>query len=108
MARPTKAPVPDLMLVLFGIPIVLAVLALLYLLHPGNAWMPRLRIPYFSARAHLAGEARLKIRVWVNRSTGIYYCPNSSMYGHSEPGAYLAQGEAVQSGYGPALGEPCE
>jgi len=108
MPRPTKAPVPDLMLVLFAIPFVLAVLALLYLLYPGNAWIPRLRIPYFSMRAHQGGEARLKIRVWVNRSSGIYYCSNSEMYGHSAPGAYMAQGEAVQSGYSPALGEPCE
>jgi hypothetical protein len=96
------------MLVVFGIPVILAVLALLYLLSPGNAWMPHLRIPHFSVRTHQAEEARLKVKVWINKSTGIYYCSDSTMYGRSALGSYMAQGDAIQTGYSPALGKPCQ
>jgi hypothetical protein len=108
MTRSTKAPVPGLMLVVLGIPFILAVLALLYLLHPGSAWMPHFRTLHFPTRTRQSEEARLKVKVWVNKSTGIYYCPDSVMYGHSERGVYMTQGEAVQTGYTPALGEPCQ
>ena len=106
MTRSTKAPVPGFMLIVLGIPIILAILTVLYLQRTGNAWMPHLRMPHLPTRR--LEQASLKVRVWVNRSTGIYYCPDSATYGRSEPGAYMAQGEAVQSGYTPALGEPCQ
>ena len=108
MTWSTKAPVPGATLIVFGIPVILAVLALLYLLRPGNAWMPRLRTLRFPIRTRQSEEARLKVRVWVNRSTGLYYCPESAMYGRSERGTYMTQGDAVQTGYSPALGESCE
>jgi hypothetical protein len=108
MTRSTKAPVPGSMLIVLGIPAILAVVALLYLLRPGNAWMPYLRTLRFPIGTRQSEEARLKVRVWVNKSTGIYYCPASAMYGHSERGVYMAQGEAVQTGFTPALGEPCQ
>ena len=106
MTRSTKAPVPGFMLIVLGIPIILAILTVVHLQRTGNAWMPHLRMPHLPTRR--SEKASLKIRVWVNRSTGIYYCPDSAMYGHSEPGAYMSQGEAVQTGDSPALGEPCE
>ena len=106
MTRSTKAPVPGFMLIVLGVPFILAVLALIYLQRTGIAWMPHLRMPHLPTRR--SEKASLKIRVWVNRSTGIYYCPDSATYGRSEPGVYMAQGEAVQTGYTPALGEPCQ
>jgi hypothetical protein len=108
MRRSTKAPVPGPTLLFFGISFVLTVLALLYLLSSGKGWMPDLRMPDFPKRKRESAKAALKVKVWVDKATGIYYCPDSAMYGHSEPGAYMAQGEAVQTGYSPALGEPCE
>jgi hypothetical protein len=106
MTRSTKAPVPGFMIIVLVIPIILAILTVLYLQRTGNAWIPHLRIPHLPT--HRSEEASLKVRVWVNRSTGIYYCPDSATYGHSEAGVYMAQGDAVQTGYTPALGEPCQ
>jgi hypothetical protein len=48
------------------------------------------------------------VKVWVNKSTGIYYCSDSTMYGRSALGSYMAQGDAIQTGYSPALGKPCQ
>lgn len=96
------------MLIVLGIPTILAVLALLYLLRPGSGWVLHLQRLHFPTRTRQSEEARRKIRVWVNKSTGIYYCPDSETYGHSEHGVYMAQGDAVQTGYTAALGEPCE
>ena len=106
MKRSTKVPVPGFTLVFLVMAFVIAAMTLFYSL--GNGWRPHLGIPHFPLGSHQSGKARLTIKVWVNKSTGIYYCPDSPMYGHSEPGAYMVQGDAVQTGYSPALGEPCE
>jgi hypothetical protein len=105
MTRSTKVPIPGFTLLFFGIALVIAATTLFYLLSSG--WRPHLGMPHFPMRIHQSGKARLSVKVWVNKATGIYYCPDSSMYGRSE-GVYMAQGEAVQTGYSPALGEPCE
>ena len=108
MRRSTKAPVPWLTLLFFGLSFVLAALALLYLLDSRRGWTPDLRIPHFPTQTRQSAKDSLKVKVWVDKSTGLYYCADSTMYGHSGSGAYVAQGEAVQTGYSPALGEPCE
>jgi hypothetical protein len=69
-------------------------------------------VSYFFAnswRAHpqRLTDAQLKIRVWADRSAGVYYCPNSTLYGHTQSGQYMSQGEALQTGYAAALNEPC-
>lgn len=106
MKRSTKVPIPGFTLFFFGITFLIAAITLFYLL--SNGWRPNLGIPHFLLGSHRSGKARLNVKVWVNKSNGIYYCPDSPTYGRSEPGAYMAQGEAVQTGYSPALGEPCE
>jgi hypothetical protein len=106
MIRSTKVPIPGFTLFFFGIALVIAAITLFYLL--SNGWRPHFGIPHFLLGSHQSGKARLSIRVWVNKSNGVYYCADSTMYGHTDPGAYMAQGEAVQTGYSPALGEPCE
>ena len=106
MKRSNKAPVPGLTLLFLGIPFVLAVLTFVYLLNGGDGWLPDFKAPHLS-RTHQSEEARLKLKVWVNKSTGIYYCSDSAMYGHSAFGSYMAQGDAIQTGYSPALGESC-
>ena len=107
MKRDSKAPVPGLTLVFLGIPILLAVLVLYYL-NPGYDWLPHLRMPHFAERTGQSEEAMLKVKVWVNKSTGIYYCSDSTMYGRSALGSYMAQGDAIQTGYSPALDKPCQ
>jgi hypothetical protein len=106
MTRSTKVPIPGFTLFFFGIALVIAATTLFYLLSSG--WRPHLGMPHFPLRTHQSGKARLNVKVWANKSTGIYYCPDSPMYGHTDSGAYMAQAEAVQTGYSPALGEPCE
>jgi len=107
MKRSNKAPVPGLTLLFLGIPILLAILVL-YFLNPGYDWLPHLRMPHFAERTGQSDETTLKVKVWVNKSTGIYYCPDSAMYGRSAPGSYMSQGDAIQTGHSPALGEPCQ
>jgi hypothetical protein len=106
MKRSTKAPIPGFTLLFFGIAFMIAAMTLFYLLSKG--WRPHLEMPHFPLGTHQSGKARPGVKVWVNKSNGIYYCPDSPMYGHSEPGVQMAQGDAVQTGYSPALGEPCE
>jgi hypothetical protein len=106
MPRSTKVPIPGFTLLFFGIAFVIAAMTLFYLLSSG--WRPHLAIPHFLLGSHQSRKARLDVKVWVNKSNGVYYCPDSPMYGQTESGTYMAQGEAVQTGYSPALGEPCE
>jgi hypothetical protein len=51
--------------------------------------------------------AKPEIRVWVQKRSGIYYCHDSELYGKSNPGFFLNQGEALQQGYRPSNGVPC-
>jgi hypothetical protein len=106
MKRDSKAPVPGLTLLFLGIPILLVILVS-YFLNPGYDWLPHLRMPHFAERTG-SEETKLKVKVWVNKSTGIYYCSDSAMYGHSALGSYMAQGDAIQTGYSSALGKPCQ
>jgi len=58
---------------------------------------------------HLDGRPKgnPQTRVWVNTRSGLYYCPDSKLYGHIEPGLYVLQASALQHGYQPALTKPC-
>lgn len=85
---------------LVGIPVLLTFLALSRPWALKGSSTPR-------NRPQKRGEASLNIKVWVNKPTGRYYCPDSRLYGHTESGAYMSQGEALQDGYTPALNEPC-
>lgn len=44
--------------------------------------------------------------VWVVNNAGVYYCPDSIMFGKSK-GQYMKQVEAIDRGYQPALGTYC-
>jgi hypothetical protein len=48
------------------------------------------------------------VKVWVNKRSGLYYCPESGFYGKLQPGFYATQQEAVQTGYRPAGREACQ
>ena len=52
-------------------------------------------------------NATTTVRVWVYRKTGLYYCPDSTVYGKFKPGVYMTQEKALESGYRPAAQEPC-
>jgi len=47
------------------------------------------------------------VRAWANKQTGLYYCPDSKLYGGTETGRYMSQEQALQAGYRPAAEEYC-
>jgi hypothetical protein len=47
------------------------------------------------------------IQVWVNKRSGLYYCPSTKLYGKLQPGKEMPEGSALQSGFRPALGQIC-
>lgn len=47
------------------------------------------------------------VKVWANKKTGWYYCPDSKLYGKLKPGMYIMQDDALERGYLPAAHEPC-
>lgn len=46
--------------------------------------------------------------VWTVRHSGFYYCARSPDFRTLEPGAIMTQGQALQSGYQPKLGDYCK
>jgi len=52
-------------------------------------------------------DASATVKVWTNKSTGLYYCPDSKFYGKVKPGVYMIQEKALERGYRPAAQEPC-
>jgi hypothetical protein len=59
-------------------------------------------------RPRVLNDAQIKRKVWTDKSTGLYYCSDSHLYGHTASGEYVAQGEAIQKGYSPAVHELCQ
>lgn len=47
------------------------------------------------------------IKVWVNRSTGVYHCPGSRWYGTTKKGVFMTETEAKAAGAHPAYGKAC-
>jgi hypothetical protein len=47
------------------------------------------------------------VKVWIFKKTGLYYCPDSHLYGKFKPGMYMMQDDALERGYRPAAQEPC-
>jgi len=47
------------------------------------------------------------VKVWTYKKTGVYYCPDSKLYGKVKPGDYMTQEKALERGYRPAGQESC-
>lgn len=58
-------------------------------------------------RSETLGKAERKVRVWATKSTGLYYCFDNTLHGHTASGQYMTQEEALQRGYTSARNEPC-
>ncbi len=54
----------------------------------------------------LINPAALNAVVWAEKRTGIYYCPNSPLFGVNA-GSYMKQSKALDSGYQPQYGAYC-
>lgn len=85
-----------------GVVVLLSVLVLYYFFVQNGSWT----FPT-GKRSETLGKAQLKLRVWTNKLTGLYYCSDSALYGHTPSGRYMTQEEALQHGYTPARNEPC-
>jgi hypothetical protein len=53
-------------------------------------------------------EDQLRVQVWTSKSSGYYYCTDDEYYKRVQPGAFMSQGDALQSGYRSILGEFCD
>jgi hypothetical protein len=51
---------------------------------------------------------QIGVQVWTSKSNGYYYCTDSDYYKAVQPGSFMAQGDALQSGYRPKLGRYCD
>ena len=88
---------------LFFFPIVLLVVSLLVVFHG-------LGLPFLSGLLEPTPKATTEkpsIKIWANKRSGLYYCPDSKLYGKLTPGVYMSQSEAIQGGYQPATNEAC-
>ena len=54
-----------------------------------------------------AVDASTIVKVWTYKKTGLYYCPDSKLYGKVKPGVYMTQEKALGRGYRPAGQDPC-
>ena len=54
------------------------------------------------------GKDQVGVQVWTSKSSGYYYCTDSPYYKSVQPGTFKTQGDALQSGYQPKLGEFCD
>jgi hypothetical protein len=48
------------------------------------------------------------VEVWVNTTSDVYHCADSRLYGKTEKGKYMTQGQARTAGYRPARGKLCQ
>ena len=67
----------------------------------------RLQLTKLVASWKEPGGAARDIRVWVNTRSGFYYCPGTELYGKLQPGRYMGESDALQSGYQPSLKQTC-
>jgi hypothetical protein len=51
--------------------------------------------------------AATMVKVWAYKNTGLYYCPDSKLYGKVKPGFYVTQEKALERGYRPAGQDRC-
>lgn len=72
--------------------------------------------PQVAAVLHLTAEAQkpvlpagadAQMRVWVDRNTGLYYCPGADSYGRTRNGRYMSQAEARLESFEPAQRRDC-
>jgi len=52
-------------------------------------------------------DAQVVVPVWTSKSSGYYFCKDSPYIESEHPGAYMSQGDALQTGYQPILGTFC-
>lgn len=54
------------------------------------------------------GDSQVGVQVWTLKTSGYYYCADSPFYNSVQSGTFMTQGDALQSGYRPKLGQFCD
>jgi len=57
--------------------------------------------------AALATLQSPSVKVWVNLSSRVYYCPGTRYYGATKRGEFMAEADAEKTGSRPAYGRRC-
>jgi len=53
-------------------------------------------------------EDQLRVQVWTSKTSGYYYCTDDGYYKNVQPGSFMSQADALQSGYRSILGQFCD
>jgi hypothetical protein len=87
--------------------VILAAMAPLLAKYRGmpQVWVEKLEAMNQSQPA--APATHVKQTVWVNRRSGLYYCPDSKFYGKMRPGSIMPQEAALLKGFRPGDGQAC-
>jgi hypothetical protein len=56
---------------------------------------------------HRLRDDQLGVQVWTSKRNGYFYCTDSEFYKSVQPGAFMIQRDAIQSGYQPRIGQFC-
>jgi PilZ domain len=71
-------------------------------------WASLLKKMFFGAEEKAKMDPTLiGLPVWTVKQNGFYYCSDSRNFGKLEPGIWMTQGQALQSGYQPVTGSYC-
>ena len=104
MSNIVRARKPGSFYIVIGVGVLLAAMAIYYSFVFHSDWtLPSLN----RTRPKPVGKAQLNVKVWADKQSGFYYCSDNRVYGHTELGRYMSQGEALQGGYTAAMNEPC-
>jgi hypothetical protein len=61
----------------------------------------------FNADSGPSDSGNPAVKVWVNKTSHSYHCPNSRYYGKTKSGEYMTQKDAQDAGNRPARGRLC-
>lgn len=74
-----------------------------------SAWFTRRLKTLLGLRASAGFDAaKARALVWAVKSSGFYYCTHDAYWGKLKPGKIMKQGNALQRGYTPRLGNYCQ
>lgn len=61
----------------------------------------------FGSKARIDDD-QIGVQVWASKRSGYYYCADSPFYNTMQPGSFMTQGDALQSGYQPRRDRYCD